>query len=410
MNSGKPHTIGKNRCPVECAPGKGTLRLARAASHRCLAIALLFTMFIASGRLAQGQTLTVLHGFGGADGSSPEASLIRDTQGNLYGTTTGGGAHNYGTVFMLSPSGAERVIYNFTGGVDGGEPYSSLIRDAQGNLYGTTEVGGAYGIGTVFAVTRAGVETVLHSFTGPDGGYPIAGLIQDAQGNFYGTTDGGGANNKGTVFKLTPSGTETVLYSFTGGADGWNPYSGLVQDANGTLYGTTVYGGANGDGTVYKVTLSGVETVLYNFNGGACGSHPNGGVVLDAQGNLYGTTLIGSIGWGAVFEIFPSSGICRVFHAFNPTGGDGGSPYAGLVQDSNGNLFGTTYIGGSNNWGTVFMVTPPLGIYRVLYSFTGGADGARPVGGLVRDTVGNLYGTTLWYGTNGGGTAFRLSP
>jgi uncharacterized repeat protein (TIGR03803 family) len=411
MRSGKIHTIAENRRSNECARWKdGLSRAARAASRPTLAIALLFALFVAAGRPIQAQTLTVLHGFGGGDGANSEAGLILDTQGILYGTTYGGGAHGYGTVFMVNQSGVEKTLYSFTGGLDGGYPLGSPVRDSNGNLYGTTLEGGVRRMGTVFMVTRSGKEQVLYAFSGKDGAYPCSNLIQDAQGNFYGTTEEGGLNNAGTVFKLTPSGAENVLYSFTGGADGFEPYAGLIQDAMGNLYGTTLQGGANGAGTVFKVTLSGLETVLYNFTGGADGSEPYGGLMQDTQGNLYGTTnSAGAYGYGTMFELFPS-GIIRVFHSFTGTGGDGAVPFAGLIRDSNGNLYGTTYYGGTSGFGTVFVVSAPLGIYRVLYSFTAGADGAGVVGGLVRDAQGSLYGTTEWYGANGGGTVFRLVP
>jgi uncharacterized repeat protein (TIGR03803 family) len=412
MNSGKTQTFGKNRCNIVGIRWERALRRAvQAVSRPALAIAFLSALLVMAVTPAQAQTLTVLHGFGGPDGANSEASLIRDTQGNLYGTTYNGGTHGYGTVFMVSPSGVEKTLYSFAGGLDGANPMGSLVRDSNGNLYGTTIGGGVKGMGTVFMVTRSGKETLLHTFSGKDGAYPCSNLIQDAQGNFYGTTEFGGLNSAGTVFKLTLSGIETVLYNFTGGADGFEPYAGLVQDAQGNLYGTTLQGGAYTDGTVFKLTLAGIETVLYNFTGGADGFEPYGGLVQDTLGNLYGTTYSGgAYGYGTVFELFLSSGILRVFHSFTGTGGDGAVPYAGLIRDANGNLYGTTYYGGTSGFGTVYMLTPPLPIYRVLYSFTAGADGAGPIAGLVRDTQGNLYGTTLWYGANGAGTVFKLAP
>ena len=306
MNSRKSRALGKNRCRIVAVRWERALRAVRAASCPALAFALLFILLFATPRSAPAQTLTVLHGFGGPDGANSEASLIRDTQGYLYGTTYSGGAHGYGTVFMVSASGIEKTLYSFTGGLDGANPLGSLVRDAQGNLYGTTLEGGVKGMGTVFMVTRSGKETVLFAFSGKDGAYPCSNLIQDAQGNFYGTTQGGGLYNAGTVFKFTLSGVETVLYSFTGLADGFEPYAGLVQDASGNFYGTTLQGGINGDGTVFRLTPSGNETVLYNFTGGADGLLPYGGLVLDAQGNLYGTTLwYGSNGAGTVFKLGP---------------------------------------------------------------------------------------------------------
>jgi len=270
---------------------------------------------------------TVLYRFsGGADGRYPAAALVRDAQGNLYGTTKEGGDlscdltnDGCGTVFRVevTPNGTETVLYTFTGGADGGYPVAALVRDEQGNLYGTTEVGGLYGQGTVFMLTPTGTETVLYNFSGPDGAAPMGGLIRDAQGNFYGTTEVGGLYGQGTVFMLTPTGTETVLYTFTGGADGGYPVAALVRDEQGNLYGTTDVGGnspcfpTGGCGTVFKVSPAGIETVLYAFTGGTDGQNPSGSLILDSQGNLYGTTNLGgdlscnSYGCGTVFEVIP---------------------------------------------------------------------------------------------------------
>ena len=233
---------------------------------------------------------------GGADGAVPEASVIGDGAGNLYGTTNSGGASNAGVVFRLDAMGQETVLYSFTGGSDGGYPYSGVIRDAAGNLYGTTTYGGGAGLGVVYKVDATGHETVLHSFTGAaDGGHPNAALILDAKGNLYGTTVNSGAGFGGVVFRMDPVGNETVLHSFSG-EDGVEPYGGVIGDGAGNLYGTTFYGGASNNGVVYKLDAKGNETVLYNFTGGADGGEPQVGVIRDAEGNLYGTTLFGGGG------------------------------------------------------------------------------------------------------------------
>jgi uncharacterized repeat protein (TIGR03803 family) len=258
----------------------------------------------------------VIYSFvGPPDGSGPTGNLVRDALGNLYGTTLGGGnSSRYGTVFELSATGTEKLLYVFRGGSDGSYPYAGLLRDAKtGNLYGTTNSGGAHGAGTVFEVTPAGVETILYAFAGnPDGARPIGGLIRDAKGNFYGTTQVGG-NFHGTVFELTRAGTEKVLYAFTtGGVDGEYPQGGLVLDTKtGNLYGTTLSGGVYGHGTVFEVTPAGVETVLYSFtggvDGGGPGGYPQGSLVRDAAtGSLYGTTEVGgTYGYGTVFKVTP---------------------------------------------------------------------------------------------------------
>jgi len=359
------------------------------------------------------QTLTTLYSFaGGTDGVWPEAGLVMDEQGNLYGTTVGGGASGAGTVFELSPSGRETVLYPFTG-PDGASPMVDLIMDKQGNLYGTTLKGGAYNAGTVFMVTPSGTETALHSFTGgADGGWPLGGVIFDTQGNLYGTTDGGGASGWGTVFELSPSGTETVLHNFSfqpsiiSTRDGQSPIS-AVFDPRGNLYGTTLQGGAWGTGTIFKVTPGKRQWSTIFCNLEWLNGHYSG-VVFGPQGNLYGTTDTGgAYGEGTVVMVTPS---CTetVLHSF--TGGaDGRLPYGGVIFDMQGNLYGTTRGGGAYNGGTVFELTPS-GTEMVLYSFTWGADGGSPFGGVIFDTQGNLYGTTSVGGAYGWGTVFKLTP
>ena len=256
---------------------------------------------------AQAQTLTVLYSFTGSGGASPYAGLVGDSAGNLYGTAYGGGsaacALGCGTVFKLNANRREKTLYRFTGKSDGASPLAALIRDADGNLYGTTRYGGNFvcggGCGTVFKVDTTGKETVLYSFTGaPDGSVPQASLIRDSSGTFYGTTINGGdvtCSNPagcGTVFKLDASGNETVLYSFTGKGDGRSPSAGLVRDAAGNLFGTTTGGGASGFGTVFKLDATGNETVLHSFAGGSDGAGPSAGLIPGGP-DLYGTTVGG---------------------------------------------------------------------------------------------------------------------
>ena len=368
---------------------------------------------------AQAQTETLLHSFqsNGKDGTQPRAGLVRDTKGNLYGTTTSGGTYNNGTVFQLTPSGSEKILHNFNHNTgDGMSPLAGLIRDTQGNLYGTTVGGGAYLGGTVFELTPSGKETVLHSFDDvtTDGFGPVASLVRDAQGNLYGMTPSGGPSSGGIVFEVTPSGTETILHSFddSNSTNGYGPEAGLIMDASGNFYGTTQAGGTEGAlsyGTAFEMTPSGTETVLHTFGIGTDGSNVWAGLVRDAKGNLYGTTYQGgTYGNGTVFEVTPS-GTETVLHSFNNDGTDGYGPMAGLVIDASGNLYGTTEFGGTYTYGTVFEITPS-GTETILHSFGAGTDGRNPVAGLVLDTQGNLYGTTEKGGAHGGGAVFKVKP
>ena len=392
---------------------------------------------------AQAQTYTALYTFtGGTDGGAPGAGVVRDSAGNLYGTTTSGGlasscSGGCGVVFKLDPTGAETVLYSFTGGADGAHP-NGLIRDSAGNLYGTTAGGGFVGVGAcsggcgvVFKLDPNGKETVLHRFRGgkTDGAQTESGVMRDRAGNLYGTTHRGGASNWGVVFKLDPAGQETVLYSFTGGTDGGYANSVPVRDSEDNLYGTTESGGTGkpcgmGCGTVFKLDSAGQETVLYSFGGGTDGVGPwvgpQAGVIRDRAGNLYGTAY-GSSTFdccGTVFKLDPT-GAETVLHRF--TGGmDGGSPQAGLIRDSAGDLYGTTSAGGISKpciggCGVVFKLDP-TGTETVLYSFTGRTDGANPQARVIRDSAGNLYGTTTHGGLAGGcggwgcGVVFKLQP
>jgi len=253
---------------------------------------------------------TVLYSFSNTpDGATPEAGLVRDAGGNLYGMTFSGGSSTDGTVFKLNKAGKETVLHSFTGDPDGSAPFDGLVRDKDGNLYGVTELGGNSNAGTVLKLDNTGTETVLYSFTGaPDGAYPGYGYLwRDAAADLYGATLEGGAYGYGTVFKLDKTGKETVLYSFTGtGGDGLWPSAGVVQDVKGNLYGTTYLGGASGYGTIFKVDKTGKETVLHSFAYETDGEFPVCDLLLDAKGNLYGTaTYGGSDGYGTVFELTP---------------------------------------------------------------------------------------------------------
>jgi len=382
------------------------------------------------------QTLTTLYTFrGGTDGGNPYAGLVRDSAGNLYGTTVNGGSSGNGTVFKISAGGGYKVLYSFAGQPDGGNPYAGLVRDGKGNIYGATFWGGTYGGGTVFKLTNKGLETVLFSFGSmggfEDGQSSFGGVVRDALlGNLYGATNFGGAYACGTVFEITPAGSETVLYDFQGNSDGCYPESPLLRDSKGNLYGTTSEGGGSGCsgyvgcGTIFKVTPTGTETVLYRFGGPPdSGAGPSAGLIKDAKGNLYGTTNFGgTYSMGTVFEL-TNKGAETVRHNFEGGPGDGQGPNAGLILDKLGNLYGTTTGGGASGaggygWGTIFKIAPN-GIVTVLYSFTGGADGGYPTSDLVMGTEGNLYGTTVYGGVAGTGcwapgascgTVFKVAP
>jgi len=316
---------------------------------------------------------TVLHAFGNTgDGKTPMAGLLRDSAGNLYGTTLEGGASGaYGTVFGLNNTGSEIMLYSFGGPPnDGGFPQAGLIQDGAGNLYGTTAQGGSVGIGTVFTLNKSGGgETVLYNFCSlqncADGGYVLAGLLRDAKGNLYGTTNLYGKYSAGVVFKVDSSGTETVLYNFCPAQncpDGSKPAAGLIQDAAGNFYGTTTAGGKHGAGTVFKLSKNFKETVLYSFKGLKDGGTPMAGVIQDSAGNLYGTTKSGGKHQnGTVFKL-TKAGTESVLHSF--TGGKGGGqPLAGLIRDAKGNLYGTASAGGDPSCtppgcGVVFKLSP----------------------------------------------------
>jgi uncharacterized repeat protein (TIGR03803 family) len=375
----------------------------------------------------QAQTFTVLHPFRGApDGSVSWSTLVRDPAGNFYGTTSAGG-DGYGTIFQINTAGKLKILHRLKAN-EGGTPYAGLLRDAEGNLYGTTTAYGAYGNGTVFKLDKAGRLKVLYSFKGgTDGADPRAALMRDKKGNLYGTTAMGGEPgcDCGTVFKVDSAGKETVLYAF--GAyfgDGEWPLAGVIMDSAGNLYGTTGIGGLHegnacleiGCGTVFRVDPNGTETLLYEFTGGTDGAFPLGALIRDQKGNLYGTASNGGDlncnfggGCGVVFKL-DSNNKETVLYNFETTDG-GGIPEAGLVRDAAGNFYGTTYGGGGlcgAYCGVVFKVDRN-GKETVLHKFIGN-DGGQPIGTVVFDAKGNLYGTTSSYGKYNLGTVYKLTP
>jgi uncharacterized repeat protein (TIGR03803 family) len=359
---------------------------------------------------ATAQTFTSLVSFNGTtDGNQTLANLVQGGDGNLYSTTLNEGANggtNYGgTVFKMTPTGTLTTIYSFcsqTNCIDGSQPDTVPTLGADGNFYGVTSAGGTYNHGTVFKIASAGTLTTLHSFGGTlDGALPAPGPIQATDGNFYGTTEVGGANGLGEVYKITPTGTLTTLHSFDG-ADGSNPFGPMIQATDGNFYGATSAGGASNDGTLFKITSTGTLTTLYSFSG-TDGQEPRG-VVQATDGNFYGTTYQGGANNdGTVFKITPT-GTLTTLHSFS--GADGNGPRSAVIQATDGNFYGATSAGGANNDGTLFKITS-MGTLTTLYSFNGTyGENAR---GLVQHTNGTFYGTTRQGGASGDGTVFSLS-
>jgi uncharacterized repeat protein (TIGR03803 family) len=371
---------------------------------------MLAALWLCTPESLRAQTFTTLSNFNGSNGSTP-LGLVQATDGNLYGTTKS----SDGTIFKITSSGTLTTLFTFNGlNNDGGaSPAAGLVQGTDGNFYGTTYSGGADqacnggGCGTVFKITPGGTLTALHSFDGTDGSFPLTGLIQGTDGNLYGTTQYGGANSCtnfdgtvfscGTIFKITPSGTLTTLHSFDG-TDGDLPEGALVEGTDGNFYGTTSQGGADqacngGCGTIFKITPGGTFTTLQSFNYPTDGVNPLAGLIQATDGNFYGTNSSGGVNagncdldCGTIFKITPG-GTFTTLHSFDGT--DGSGPVA-LVQASDGNFYGTALGSGANGYGTVFQMTPS-GTLTTLHSFDN-TDGRNP-NALIQDTSGTLYGT-----------------
>lgn len=408
---------------------------------------LAFAIMFASTRNSEAQTFKVLYSFsGGTDGGGVWSSVVVDKQGNLYGTTSGGGAYGYGTVFELSPNSdgtwTENVLHSFMqNDPDGDEPTANLVLDAKGNLYGTTPVGGKYHVGTVFELSLGSsgwTLTLLHSMGAykGDASPPRGGLLLDGKGNLYGA-GGTGTPGAGAIFELSPSNrswTEKVIYNF--GANktlGYYPYGNLIFDSMGNLYGLTIEGGdlsctdgnGAGCGVAYKLAHSSTgwsEVVLHSFAGTTDGGIPSiGQLTFDSKANLYGTTLDGGgtgcnagTGCGAVFKVAHGTGSWKetVTHTFG-NGSNGYSPSAGLTFDPTGNAYGVTAYGGSGcGCGVVYKLAPGANgkwTYSVIHAFEG-SDGAQPASGLIIDAAGNLYGTAVLGGSGGSGVVYQITP
>jgi uncharacterized repeat protein (TIGR03803 family) len=402
---------------------------------------IMLLVLVLAGSPLHAQTVTVLHSFsGGVDGDDPFAGLTMDRAGNLYGTAVYGGVRNNGcynscgTAFRLNRAGSGwlfTTLHEFVGGSDGSAPVAGVTVGPDGAVYGTTEAGGGgctsnYGCGTVFKLTPPSrfcyralcpwTETVLYRFADSPVGAknPNGGVVFDPQGNLYGTTMSGGTTGNGTIYEMTPSGGEwtlTTIYDFQGGADGAFPYTELKFDRAGSLYGTTYYGGI-GNGNVFRLVRSGSgwsESNIYSFLGGVNGQFPQGGVVLDSAGNLYGgTTTGGTEGFGVAYELTPNqdgSWTYTILANFN------GSISAALALDAAGNVYGTTYAGGAYDTGMVFKLSFADGGWTesTVLSFSG-YDGDFPIGSVLVDANGNLYGTATIGGTYGQGTTWEITP
>jgi len=387
----------------------------------------LFTIlsFVASASApAQAQTYKVIHNFTakGADGATPYGGPILDGSGNLYGTTYLGGRGGAGSVYKLSPNGPSwkyTSLYSFKAGPDGSGPaFGSLAMWANRGLFGTTEGGSNFG--TAFAVCAcAHAEVVIHGFgNAGDGAQPIGGVVFDSDGNFYGTTSLGGAFGNGTVFKATRHNggwIENPIYSFASENDGINPPAGVTLDAHGNLYGTTSLGGALGFGTIYELSPSAsgwTETILHTFEAADDGANPVGGVIVDSGGNLYGTTFDGGIkGGGTIYELSPSASGWTFTVLYSFVGGYGG-PYNKLTLGANGDLYGFTNAEGADGLGSIFKLSPGASDWTLitLHDFAGGLDGASPYGSVAVDAKGNVFGTAVVGGTDNQGVIFEITP
>ena len=394
-----------------------TRKMARSAKNRFLLRALLDAL--EPRMLLSGNTYNFINLFNfgsGAGGSNPYATLVADSQGDLFGTTSAGGANGKGSLFEIPANSlVPQTFYSFTGSPDGSAPNAGVVFDSDGNMFGTTATGGANGKGVVWEVVAStNTLTVIYSFTGgTDGATPAGNLVINANGDLIGTTTAGGTFNDGTVWAI-PSGTTTALglHQFSGGADGAISYSGVTLDSRGNIYGVAFSGGSHNNGTVFEISTLNTYSVLHTFTGKPDGSKPTGKLVFDAGGNLWGTTSSGgTANDGTVFEITsPNTTISTYATIVSFTGAANGSePIAGLTLDSHGNLFGSTFIGGAHNVGTIFEIPASSNQLTTLFAFNG-PNGDRPYSSLYVDSTGTLIGSTVVGGTAGFGTLFEFKP
>lgn len=379
------------------------------------AAAALTSLFFGAGSASAVPVLTTLAHFNGTNGANPFSGVVADASGNLYGTASGGGSNSLGTLYRVpSAGGSLTTLLNFSSGT-GATPNGGLRFDAQGRLQGTTSTGGTLGGGTVFRVsTTGGAFTTLASLSTSTGSSATGTLIADPDGNLYGTAAFGGAFGRGTIFRVPAAGGVATVLASMSITSGGAPQGGVVADAAGNLYATASNSAANGRGSVVRIpktgtgnTFGGGTVAPYFVMANATGANPQGALVADSTGNLYGTAAFGGAnGQGVVFQIPAGAPYISVLATFNGT--NGANPYSGLLVDAAGNLYGTTSAGGASNRGTIFKVPNGGGSVVTLASFSG-ANGASPFSGLTADLNGNLYGTTNLGGTNNVGTVYRLS-
>lgn len=354
-----------------------------------------------------GADFSIIKGF--ADwGKAPNGDLLADTDGSFYGMTNINGTYNGGAIFKMSSTGTITILKQFNSAADGASPYGELIKGTDGNFYGMTGAGGPNSYGTIFSLTPAGVYTVLRSFSyASDGSNPKGHLVKAKDGNFYGITYGGGANGYGTIFKITTGGVFTVLRSLNKATDGANSYGSLSEGKDGNLYGVTNSGGIYGYGTIFKISTAGAFTVIRHLNASTDGSYSQCDLVQATDAYFYGTCYSGgTYGNGTIFKIAPNGTFAVIKHFISNT--DGALPYGGLVQNSDGNLYGMNRSGGANNAGTIYKITTN-GAYTVIHAMADATEGSAACGSLVKAADGNLYGMASSGGAFGGGTAFKIT-
>jgi len=358
-------------------------------------------------KISSSGVFTIVRSLSYADGGNPRGHLTLASDGNYYGITYGGGANGYGAIFKLTPNGSYTVIHSMNNTTDGGNSYSSLTEGKDGNLYGVTSTDATNYAGTIFKVTKSGALTVLRFLKTADGTTPKCDLIQATDGNFYGTCNRGGANGVGTLFKITPSGTYTVVRNFSYTADGGYPNGSLMQNSDGLLYGMTTSGGANGVGIIFKLSLSGTYTVLHSLNATTEGSYPNGALVKGNDASLYALASSGGVyNMGTAFKVTTGGAVTRLANMNGATLGN--APLGSPIKGKDSAYYFTTSTGGAYGYGSIVKICG--GTPTVLFSFNKFVNGATPKGNLVQATDGNFYGTTYDGGTNGGGTIFKITP